>query len=245
MPTKRYFLSDPQLITIGRRYGSDDVALEASEAAARWNRDQTSLASYGHGKDALAAFEADRKTHDALRASRPEAVTAKKMSVVLRDQHVSDGWAWVDRVVSMLALPARTDEALDTALGAARPADDAALAAGIQALAQVLSDARTRLGPDAEVDQRLGEVQALCQALQSSPGTVHTSKSQTVADTEQLDLCDGKLYVWMRELNRAARRAVRNGHLSADVHEYVFHHLKRSGNPAPPAPAAPTPPASQ
>jgi hypothetical protein len=84
----------------------------------------------------------------------------------------------------------------------------------------------------------LAEVEGLCSGLQTSPGTVHTSKGQTVADTAQIDLYDGKLYVWMRDLNSAGRKAIRNGDLRAGLHEYAFHHLKNSGNSAPaPAPS--------
>jgi len=77
--------------------------------------------------------------------------------------------------------------------------------------------------------------------LQSSPGAVHTSKGQTVADTAQIDLYDGKLYMCMRDLNSAGRKAIRNGDLRAGLHEYAFHHLKRSGNPNPVPAPAPTP----
>jgi hypothetical protein len=89
------------------------------------------------------------------------------------------------------------------------------------------------------------EVIPLCTALQASPGTVHTSKGQTVADTAKIDLYDGKLYMRIRDLNSAGRAAIRNGDLRAGLHEYALHHLKNSGNPNPipePAPApAPTP----
>lgn len=55
----------------------------------------------------------------------------------------------------------------------------------------------------------------------------------------QIDLYDGKLYVCVRDLNAAARAAVRNGDLRASLADYTFHHLKRSGNPNPlPVPAS-------
>ncbi len=69
---------------------------------------------------------------------------------------------------------------------------------------------------------------------------MHRSKGQMVAYTAQIDLFDGKLYVCMRDLNSAGRKAIRNDDLRVGVHEYAFHHLKNSGNPAPvpvPAPA--------
>ena len=238
----RYW-TDPQLIVVGRRYSADEVALEASEALARWRRDVGALAGYGYGQGALEAFTADLSEHAKLRSARPEAVAEKKMSVAARDKQVSLGWAWVDRVSSVLGVLARSDQALATALVTAKPTDDAGLAAGIRALATILVETKGRLAADVQADKRLAEVEALCTALQASPGTVHTSKGQTVADTAQIDLYDGKLYVCMRDLNSAGRKAIRNGDLQAGLHEYAFHHLKNSGN-ANPVPA-PTPEAGK
>jgi hypothetical protein len=244
MPKTRY-ITDAQSIVIGRRYGADEVALEASEALARWKRDVSDLSSYGYGQGALDAFAADYAEHAKLRSARPEAVTAKKMSVATRDKEVSLGWKWVDQVDGVLGTLARTDQTLATALATAKPTDDAGLEAGIRALATILVETKGRLPADAQADKRLAEVEALCAALQASPGAVHTSKGQTVADTAQIDLFDGKLYLCMRDLNSAARKAIRNGDLRAGLHEYAFHHLKNSGNPAPapapvPAPAKTT-----
>lgn len=108
---------------------------------------------------------------------------------------------------------------LDTALVAAKPDDDAGLEAGIHAMATLLNESKSRLPPDAEADKHLADVYALCTALQTSPGTVHTSKGQTVADTVQIDLYDGKLYTRMRDLNAVGRAAIRDGALAAELHE--------------------------
>jgi len=233
------YLTDAQLIVVGRRHGSDEVAIEASEALERWRRDLSSLAGYGYGQPVLDAFVADVAAQATLCAARPEAVADKRMSVVVRDKHVSAAWTWVDRVVSMLGVPARAEQALAMALMTAKPASDAGLEAGIRALAVILEENQGRLPPDAHADQRLAEVDALCADLRASPGAVHTSKGQTVADTQQIDLLDGKLYVCVRDLNAAARAAVRNGDLRASLADYTFHHLKRSGNPNPlPGPAS-------
>jgi hypothetical protein len=136
MPRTR-FLTDAQLIDVGRRYGSDDVALEAAEAMARWKRDLPVLARYGYGQTVFDAFMADFNEHDKLRSARPEAVAGKKTAVNERDQQVSHGWTWVARVVGSLGVLASTDQVLDTALVAAEPTDDAGLEAGIRALATI------------------------------------------------------------------------------------------------------------
>jgi hypothetical protein len=183
-----------------------NIILEASEALARWQRDLSALAGYGCGQGALDAFAADFAEHGRLRSSRPEAVAEKKMSVATRDKQVSKGWAWVDRVTSMLGVLAHTDQTLATALDSATPADDAGLDAGIHALVTILNETKDRLPQDAQADNRLAEADALCAALQASPGTVHTSKGQTVADTAQIDLYDGTRHVCMRDLNSAGRR---------------------------------------
>jgi hypothetical protein len=235
---KTYYVTEQQLQIIGRRYNADDVAVEATEAAARWRRDLPVLSFYGHDQAALDGFTADTSEHAKLRAARPEAVAEKKTSVATRDKQVSLGWAWVDRVCSVLGVLARTDQTLATAVTTATPTHDAGLEAGIRALAVLLNETKGRLAAEVQADKRLAEVDGLCRALQTSPGAVHTSKGQTVADTAQIDIYDGKLYVGIRDLNSAARKAIRNGDLRVGLHEYTFHHLKRSGNPAPgPAPA--------
>jgi hypothetical protein len=141
-----------QLIVVGRRYGADEVALEASEALARWKRDVPALAGYGYGQGALDAFAQDFAEHAKLRSTRPEAVAEKKMSVTKRDKQVSLGWAWVNRVTSMLGLFARTDQTLDTALDTATPTDDAGLEAGIRALTTILNETKGRLPADAQAE---------------------------------------------------------------------------------------------
>lgn len=240
MPNFRY-LSDPEYTVIGRRHGSDDVALEAGEVEARWRRFVDALAPYGFGKADLEAFVALLAEHAKLRGARPDAVADKKMSVVNRNQHVSAGWAWVDRVKAVLGRLGRGDQAVTTALATAAPGDDAALEVGIRALAALLAENQGRLPADAQVAQRLAEVATLSAGLLASPGTVHTSKIQTVADTQQLDLLDGKLCVIIRDLNAAARAAIRNGDLGASTSDFTFHHLKSGGRtPAQPAPASAT-----
>jgi hypothetical protein len=241
MPRYSRYVTNEQLSIIGRRFNCDDVSAEANETVGRWRRDLNVLGSYGHGRSALAAFEADIATHEGLRSARPDAVTEKKSAVVVRDRHVSAAWAWVDRTVAVLGVLGSADQKLAMALDAAVPRDDAGLEAGVHAVATLLAESKAKLDEDAEADKRLAEVADLCAALRSSPASVQTSKSRAVTDTAQIDLYDGKLYTRMRDLNAAARAAIRNGHLQASQHEYSFHRLKRSGNPSPVPPPAPAP----
>jgi len=236
MPKFRY-LSDLEYTVIGRRHGSEDIALEAGEVEARWRRFADALAVYGFGKADLDAFVALLAEHAKLRGARPDAVADKKTSVASRNQQVAAGWAWVDRVRAVLGRLGLTDQAVATALETARPGDDASLEAGIRAMAALLTEHQARLPADAQVAQRLAEVASLSAGLLASPGTVHTSKIQTVADTAQVDLLDGKLCVMMSDLNAAGRAAIRNGDLKGNTSDFTFHHLKGGGRTA--AQAAP------
>lgn len=234
-------LTDPEYIVVGRRHGSADVALEAREAEARWRRFVDVLAQYGVGQAALDVFVALLAEHGKLCGARPDAVAAKQSSVANRNQQVTAAWTWVTRVRGVLRALGRTDQEVATALNAAEPGDDATLEAGIRALAALLTEHQARLPADAKVAQRLDEVATLSAGLLASPGTVHTSKIQTTADTQQIDLLDGKLCVMMRDLNAAGRAAIRTGDLRANPSDFTFRHLKQSGGKSTqPAPAPET-----
>lgn len=241
MTAKGRFVTDAQLVIIGRRYGSDAVALEAAGTITRWKRDVAVLATYGFGQKVLDVFVGDFNQHASLRATRPDGVAEKMSAVTDRDQTVSRAWAWVDKVAAILGVLARLDQRLSNALAAATPSNDAGLEAGIRALATILADSKQLLTPDAQVDQRLKEVEDLVNALQASPGAVRASKGQAKTDTAEIDLWDGRLWVRMRDLNAAARAAIRNGDLRASMSEYSFRHLKHSGNPEPAPAPSPTP----
>lgn len=217
------------------------AACEANETVGRWQRDLAVLAGYGFGQVVLDAFIADVRAHEKLRGARPDAVADKRSAVVAREKQVSAAWAWVDRVSAMLGVLARSDQTLSLALAAASPVDDAGLDGGIRALATILVETQGRLPADAGAGDRLAQVDSLCAGLQTAPAVVQTSKGQTISDTAQIDLMDGKLWVRMRDLNAASRSAIRNGDLRAGLSDYSFHHLKHSGSPSP-APT-PTPPA--
>ncbi|MBI4951446.1 MAG: hypothetical protein HY908_05400 [Myxococcales bacterium] len=209
------------------------MAQEASEASTRWSRDRAALGPYGHGASGLEELEKLRTAHQALRTTRPELVAAKSVAVGGRDADVAAGWAWVDMVDSGLAVLARSDAALATALNAALPTNDAGLDAGIGALAALVDKHKTALPADMGAQARIDEAPALRAKLAAAPGAVAVAKAAPVADTAALDLLDGKLYVTICDLNVAARRAIRNGRLAAKADDYRLHHLNRSGRPAP------------
>ncbi len=224
-PKKAYIPTD-RYIVIGRLYGSDDVAKEAGEARARWKRDVGALGEYGHGKTAFDKFEVLLDKHSDLRVARPKTVAAKSEAVRERDRHVSAGWTWVDKVVSVLTREARDDEDLAGSLRTAAPTDDSELEAGIGALAGILRKVKPKLPKEDRAEERLGEARGLRLQVKEAIGTAATAKTAPIADTAAIDLLDGKLYVAIRDLNKAARRAIGNGELGASSDEYRFHHLR-------------------
>jgi hypothetical protein len=236
---KAQALGDAQYTVIGRRYGSDDIAAEAIRAKACWARDVGLLATYGYGQAALVGFDGLLTEHARMRESRPEVIAAKRSVVRERAGVVASGRAWVNQAVSLLETRAREDQRLAERLNAAVPADSSGLDASVGALSKLLTEQATSLPPDANVDALIGQGANLLEDLRAAPGTVTTAKSAKVADTADLDRLDGRLYVAMRDLNRAGRRAIRAGKLGAAPTDYRFAFRRSAGKePTPPAPNA-------
>lgn len=242
MSAKNLTVTDARCIETGKHHASESVDLEASETAARWARDQARLALYGHGPITLAAFEALRAEHTRQREGRPDIVAQKTQAIRDREQAVTDANTWVARVGSALLTVARNDETLGGRLAAALPDDDGQLEGCIGTLAAILAEAQTSLPSDFDAAGRLAEVPSLQSRLAAAPGAVGTAKARRIADTAAIDLLDGKLYYMMRDLNAAARDAIRNGDLAAALSEYQFHRLAKTKSAAAVAtPTAPTP----
>lgn len=226
---KSVALTNEQLIDIGRRYGSDDVGREATDARARWKRDVDILAEYGFGPERLAAFEGIVEGHASLRASRPDVVATKVVSVDARNAAVTAGWIWVDKVTSLLGTTARTDAVLATQLAEATPTEDSGLATGIGALKALLAPRAGSFGEKARAADRVEEAGRLAGAIDETAGAAATAKAAPIKDTQELDLGDGRIYVTIKDLNAAGRKAIRNGFLRAKRAEYTFNYLKRTG----------------
>ncbi len=233
-------LTDKNFQAIGQRYASEDVATETSEASARWARDVEGLALAGFGPEALAEFEALRSQHAALRTARPAAVAAKKNAVQNRDRHVSAGWAWVDLSSGILGRIARSDAAVATELASALPSDDSELGDGIGAMAALLTRYQDRVPASAKVADRIAESAGLIAALSDAPGQLAEAKAAPVADTAEIDVIDGKLYMTTRDLYDAGRKAARNGRIASRPSDYTFKHLNQGGRAA--SPSAPNVP---
>jgi hypothetical protein len=228
-------LTDKKYTVIGRRYGSDEMAAQGVQAAGRWSRDVAVLARYGHGQAELDAFNALREQHAVLRIERPEAVTAKALTVQERAARLVAARHWVNQVSSLLGSRARADAALAQQVNDALPADDAGLDASIGTLSKLLTEHAARFAADAGVPECIAEAEAVRAGLTEIMGSLATAKSATRADTAEIDLLDGRLYISIRDLNRAARRAIRAGKLNAATADYRFDSGAARKAPAPAA----------
>lgn len=234
-------LSKSDFISIGRLYGSHLVALEASEAAARWLRDAAVLASYGHGAKQLEKFKVLVTQHRLLMEGRPDSVATKRSTVATKDADYRAGQRWIDQAVCILKQAAQSDEKLAMRLYEAVPEEDVGeLPARIVALKTLLTDAKALVPEDAEVDARIDEADGLVKKLSEAPGTVSTAKAAKIGDTAELDYLDGQVIVAIRNLNEAANKAIRNDALEAPASEYRFNHLRRSRR-SPQQPVVPSP----
>ena len=242
MSAKNLSVNDARCMKTGKQHASEPMAIESSEVQARWVRDQAALALYGHGPTRLAAFQALLAEHTRQREGRPEVVAEKTHAVRERQQTVEDAKTWVGRVYAGLLTLARNDLQLGGRLYEAYPDVDGELEGSIGTLATILNEVKDRLPSDFQAEARLAEVPDLQSRLATAHGTVSTAKAKRVADTAAIDLLDGKLYYMIRDLNDAARAAIRNGDLQAALAEYRFHHLGHRRRLDPDEPAdSPTP----
>lgn len=206
MSAKNLSVDDPRCIKTGKQHGSENIAVEASETAARWARDEAPLALYGHGPTTRAAFEALRADHTRQREGRPEVVAEKSRAVREREAAVADARTWVDRVGSAILTLARNNDSLAGRLAEALPDDEGQLEGSLGTLSTILDEVKAHLPPDFDAAGRLAEVPTLQSRLATVHGTVGTAKARRVADTTAIDLLDGKLYFMMRDVAPAGGR---------------------------------------
>lgn len=221
-------LDDEKYRVIGAGIGSDDMATEASEASERWARDIAGLAPYGFGPEAKETFETDRTAHASLRDARPEMVVAKTKAVNDFKELRQDSKSWIEKVGMSIGRLARFDADVALKLKAAYPADESKYASGIGSMAALLTELAPRLPESAQAAARLAEAPGLKAGLEQSPGQVSVAKAAPMADTAAIDILDGKLYVTIKDLNDAARGAIKDSAINAKRSEYRFKHVKKS-----------------
>lgn len=231
-------LSKTDYIKIGKRYASTTIQYEASIAAARWSRDIEVLSEFGFFQSKLDEFNQLRDEHSKLIEKRLDGVSGKKITQLAKNETLINSWNWIHKVSAILASFARSDKELALRLKTIMPKDDRDLLSSISAMALLLNEKKSSLPPEAKVDLRIEESVTFCEILDAISGEVSNLSSQAVMDTAEIDLQDGKLYIMIRDLYAAGKRAVRNGLLSQNIKDYQFNMF----TPAKYRPSIPEPP---
>ncbi|MBU1221183.1 hypothetical protein KKF34_11105 [Myxococcota bacterium] len=231
-------MTDKDFMIIGKRYGSSEVAYEAKEAATIWEKDMEVLKEYGFGPDAMSKFKTMCAAHLELIKNRPGVISNKMLT--LREKHkiINDAWTWAEKVESILGSIARNNPDFAILLNNHLPKEDTDLLTAIPALAKILSDNAASISPDTNHQTRISETETIVQKLHEVYDATVLNKTKAVEDSAEIDLLDGKIYVAIRDLYEAGRRAVRSGLVQTPSTRYRFQSLTNTRKPKE-EPAAP------
>ena len=230
---KLEILNDDDYARIGRNLGSDNLHREAEEGLARWERDLAVLALYGFTTEELDRFRGWFTLHGELINQWSEIIARKKSTLAERDRHLHAAWTWVEQCAAILGRLSAGDEALVHRFNEVYPEDDADLWRAVEPLAALLEARKGSFPASVPVQALLDEAPALRGTLAELFGRAEAAKAAPVQDTREIDILDGRLYVTLRELNSAGRRAIRAGRLTRTPPYYRFNHLRRAPRPTP------------
>ncbi|MBU1220059.1 hypothetical protein KKF34_13995 [Myxococcota bacterium] len=228
-------LTNSDFISIGRRFGSSEIQLEAQNAAAKWSRDIETLSEYGFTPSKLEQFNLLRSNHSTLIEKRPESIIAKMVTTREKNKIINSAWKWLEKVQSVLGDFAENDAEFAIRLRKITPSDDPELLAAIPVFSEILNEKKSYFEPEVKVEVRLSEVANIMENLSTVYGKQATLKEKTRIDTEEIDLYDGMLYTTMRNLYSAGRAAIRAGILS-NTSDYKFT-MRSNSNPQKPDPS--------
>jgi uncharacterized protein (DUF2252 family) len=213
--------------TIGKRHGSGAVAKEGSDGLGRWTTDADVLRFYGHGPTRLTKFKALLDEHTTLRDSHPELIALKQQTVAQAADTAIKMKEWRDQADSVLEVAGEDHEEINNGHSAVKANTSHGPDAQIAAYVALLTANKDNLDPDCDPDTLIADGTKLVTALRELLPEKTAAKEAAVADSEEIDVLDGKLVVMIASLNRAARRAFRKLGLKAKVSSYKYHHLNR------------------
>lgn len=210
---------------------------EAELAMHRWRDDVARLKAYGWGPARFARFEALvdrlRAHHDAWEAPRtarsPSSSPPPKDAAGDSDPDArSRARTWVARALSILESAELDSAEAAAALGAIPPPGDGTttLLAAVRAAHARCLALRGQLDPEATDDAFFADGTSIAEALSRSSGS-DPIDARDRADV--LDALDGEVYLTIRGLNRAARRAFSGPGDEARAERYVFQFLVTIG----------------
>jgi len=222
---------------LGSHHNSGAVSTEGHETAKRWSNDLAVLTRYGHTPTQLQLFLGQLAEHDGLRATRPEAVSAKLAAVGGSRALLEESREWLDRVDGNFEVLARTSEAVTTGQQAIANQKQNGLDAVVSATVELLRRNQALLDPEVNPAALIAEGESLSARLKTAGPDKAAAKTSTVVDTEEIDVADGRLLEVIRGLNSSGRKAFRALKQRAKAEEYKYHHLR--GKPSETAPDAP------
>jgi len=229
----------------GSRYGSGDVSAEAHDLAKRWTEDIEQLRLYGFGQSVLDSFNALVGSHDDLRTSRPEAVSAKTAAVKAARRTVREANDWLGRAYSNLRALAIAHDDIESGVAGIQARRKDGLDAEVGACVAFVKLHQAKMGADAQAEALVAAGEALVPRLQTMRPDAASAKSTAKGDTEELDVLDGRLVEIISAVNSAGRKAFRALSNKARVEAYKYHALRgkpsATGGDAPADGPVPTP----
>ncbi|MBI5517962.1 MAG: hypothetical protein HY909_29590 [Deltaproteobacteria bacterium] len=220
------------LIDIGARWSSTLVLAEAELALHRWAEDVEVLRPFGWGPLRRERFEALvdqlRMRHDAWQAPRTSAPPPRDGEPVAGPGERARARSWLDRAISILeAAELESDEAT-SALGSIPPPGDgtSTLLASVETALARCKALRQVLDPDAATGVFFLEGEAAIEALDKALDVAPVDPRDRA---DELDTLDGRVYLSIRGLNRAARRAFASAGEPEKAARYVFQFLLQIG----------------
>ncbi|MBU1222150.1 hypothetical protein KKF34_11315 [Myxococcota bacterium] len=243
-------LTQENFITIGKRFASEDIAREVQELLAKWEKDLAALEEYGYGSEMMQEFKTLRDSHAILMEKRSKGVSDKKLTVKAKNNIINEAWIWVDKIESILGILTRKDPSLSTRVSDALPHNDSDLQASIMAMCTIIQENIAAFPAGVKVEKRISEAPVLNEKLESIYKDTSRSKTNTMADTAEIDHLDGQLYIKIGDIYEAGRKAIRAGAIDRLVSDYRFQYLnvpKRRNAPLsdnPENPASPDEPSS-
>lgn len=220
------------LIELGSRWSSSLVLAEAEVALHRWREDAAEMRAYGWGEGRRRRFEA---LVDRLRARHDAAVSGAQPLGAAESQRAERTVArrWHDRAVSILEAAELDHPAIGDALAKLPPPGEGGttLLEALRAAVSTCIEQRARLDPEAADDAFFAEGTRHCAAVGAG---IDPDGADGHDRTELLETLDGEVYLTLRGLNRAGRRAFASDARRAGRYEFQFLvSIQRGDEPVP------------
>jgi hypothetical protein len=220
------------LIELGSRWSSSLVLAEAEVALHRWSEDVAALRGYGWGEGRRQRFEA---LVDRLRARHDAVANGAQPLGAAEAQRVERTAArrWHDRAVSILEAGELDHPGIGDALAKLPPPGEGGttLLEALRAAVSTCIELRARLDPEAADDAFFAEGTRHCAAVAAG---IDPNGADGHDRMELLETLDGEVYLTLRGLDRAGRRAFAGDARRAGRYSFQFLvTIQRGDEPVP------------